>query len=259
MGQSQETTDAVIVETPIEIRIKQQRSTELIQQRLAVTMCTPQHEEDLIRGFLFTEGIIKGLDELLEINQLDAGLFEAALSPNADFDLKQLDRNFFVNSSCGICGKASKENIETEGPFLPWASNAFFSTSILLNLNEKLQSTQSLFDQTGAVHAAALIDGQGEIRFLREDVGRHNAVDKVVGAALLESPFPLHDVMLWVSGRVSFELVQKGAMAGIPLLGAVGAPSSLAIETAEDVGMSLIGFLKSDGFNIYAGKDRIVE
>ena len=257
-GNTEECVDPIILESPLEMRIKQQRGIQLIHQRLAVTMCTPGQEEDLIRGFLFTEGIVQSADQILSISKLEESLFEAELTPEADFNLKQLDRNFFVNSSCGVCGKASKENIETEGPYLSWSSKFTIDSSVLFGLPAMLKATQSLFDQTGGVHAAALVNSNGEILVLREDVGRHNAVDKVIGAAMVMEQLPFENYLILVSGRASFELVQKAGMAGIPMLCAVGAPSSLAIASAKDQGMSLVGFLKPDGYNIYTGTQRIV-
>jgi len=250
--------DIIAIESPLEIRIKQNRPSGLLQKRLAVTMRTPGNDLDLIRGFLFTEGIIQGVDELINIKSIAEDVYEAELSSKIELNLENLDRNFFVSSSCGICGKASKENIETESPFLPWASDFSIKANILKTLRNELGKEQSLFDQTGGVHAVALISNTGEFTLIQEDVGRHNAMDKIIGKTIKELAFPLANHLVLVSGRASFELVQKAGMAGVPMLVAIGAPSSLAIDTAETMGMTLIGFLKSSGFNIYCGANRVL-
>ena len=250
--------DQIAVESPMEIRVKQQLKNGPLQKRLAVTMRTPGNDLDLIRGFLFTEGIIQGKDELLNIKSLGEDVYEAELSSSVVLNLENIDRNFFVSSSCGVCGKASKENIETESPFLPWASDFKIKTTAIKALKTVLSKAQSLFDQTGGVHAVALISDAGELKMVQEDVGRHNAMDKLIGKALLELELPISKYLVLVSGRASFELVQKAGMAGIPMMVAIGAPSSLAIETAESIGMTLVGFLKDSGFNIYCGEKRIL-
>jgi len=250
--------DDIALETPLEIRVKQNRSSGLLQKRLAVTMRTPGDDLDLIRGFLFTEGIIQGLDELININSIAEDVFEAEINSTVELNLDNLDRNFFVSSSCGVCGKASKENINTESPFLPWASDFKITTLVLKTLKDAFENNQSLFERTGGAHAVALIDQNGKSSIVKEDVGRHNAMDKLIGKGLMELKFPIANHLVLVSGRASFELVQKAGMAGIPMLVAIGAPSSLAIDTAEAMGMALVGFLKTSGFNIYTGQDRIL-
>ncbi len=254
----EETLDSIAIESPLEIRIKQVKSHGPLQKRLAVTMRTPGNDFDLIRGFLFTEGIIQDKEELLNIKSLGEDVYEAEISAKIVLNLEDMDRNFFVSSSCGVCGKASKDNLNTESPFLPWSSDFKIKSSSITALKSKLSQSQSLFDQTGGVHAVALISESGTLEMVQEDVGRHNAMDKLIGKALSDVGLPISNHLVLVSGRASFELVQKAGMAGIPMMVAIGAPSSLAIETAETLGMTLVGFLKSSSFNVYCGENRII-
>ena len=180
------------------------------------------------------------------------------LHPAAQFDAARLQRHFYTSSSCGICGKASLEMVQNQSAFLLPAHHPIISPETLLLLPEALLPQQSLFNHTGGIHAAGLFSSSGDLLYLREDVGRHNALDKVIGAALQKKEFPLNDTILLVSGRAGFELVQKTVMAGIPIMAAVGAPSSLAVELAEAHNLTLVGFLRDGGFNIYTGGERIV-
>ncbi|GAC1321877.1 MAG: formate dehydrogenase accessory sulfurtransferase FdhD [Chloroflexota bacterium] len=252
-------TDTVAVEEPLEIR--------LAGLRIAVTMRTPGHDFDLALGFLFTEGIIRSAadigsiafcptddveseDNIVNVNPVD----------HAIVDPGRWQRNFFTTSSCGICGKASIDSIRQDAA--PIQSDLEVSSETLYRLDARLRAAQAVFEQTGGLHAAGLFDTSGHLLALREDVGRHNAVDKVIGHAVRDADTdaqpPLRDRVLVVSGRTSFEIVQKAWMAGIPIVAAVSAPSSLAVDLARTAGMTLVGFLRSGRFNVYAGAERIL-
>ena len=249
----------------MEIRIGYGHGPDRRQESLSVTMRTPGNDPELATGFLFTEGIISGAADVLSTRfvgtQWDSDMqynsLLVELAPGLSFDLKQLNRHFYTASSCGVCGKGSIELVRTQTCFFPIAGRPVLSAATLLAFPERLRSAQPLFSCTGGIHAAGLFDPDGTLLLLREDVGRHNAVDKLIGAALHEGRVPLRDQALMVSGRASFELVQKALMAGISILIAVGAPSSLAVDLAEEYGMTLIGFLRENSFNIYSGENRI--
>ncbi len=235
---------------------------------LAVTMRTPGADFDLAAGFLVSEGVISrteelitmrycaeaGVDESNQFNVLDVRLAPEVAPPSPD-----VARAFFTTSSCGLCGKASIDAVRTRSHFDLRGGELSVTTATLVALPERLRAAQRVFDKTGGLHAAGLFSPTGELLVLREDVGRHNALDKVVGWALREGRLPLRDTILLVSGRASFELVQKAVMAGIPMLCAVSAPSSLAVELAEESGLTLVGFLRDPSMVIYAGADRIVD
>ena len=240
--------DLVAVEEPLQIRIG--------DRDVSITMRTPGNDAELAVGFLFTEGILRGRGDVARI---DCGKNQTVvtLAPGVEIDGERLQRNFYMTSSCGVCGKASIEALESAGCTMLPRGIPQVAECTVRSLPEKIRQAQALFDRTGGLHAAALFSPEGELIAVREDVGRHNAVDKLVGWAVLEGAVPLDDRILMVSGRTSFELVQKAAMAGIPILAAVGAPSSLAVKTALRFGMTLIGFLRQDRFNVYAGADRI--
>ncbi len=261
--------DVVAVEEPLEIRVKPSGKP---HRAVSITMRTPGNDGELAAGFLFTEGILnspdhieqirhcglkigKGVGTLDRASALNSNTIRVDLRDGIDIDLKGLERNFYTTSSCGVCGKSSIEALRTGVTQLP--SNGFtVSRELIHNLPTLLRESQSVFDQTGGLHASALFDRHGSLDIVREDVGRHNALDKVIGAKFLDSKLPLSDTVLLVSGRASFELVQKALMAGIPILAAVGAPSSLAVELAAKYGMTLLGFVRDGRFNIYCG-DRI--
>ena len=251
-------TDALAIEEPLEIRLNYGKLNNRQKMSLAVTMRTPGNDVDLTTGFLLTEGIIQGKNDLLAIDHIQTknedsaeNIILAELSPTANFDPKTLERHFYTSSSCGICGKTSIEAVQTNSCFdLPM--NTFdISPEILLKLPDKLRQLQSVFAKTGGLHAAALFDKKGNLILIREDIGRHNAVDKLIGAALQIHAFPLSEYLILVSGRAGFELIQKSLMAGIPYLAAVGAPSSLAVSLARELGMNLVGFLREGSFNVY--------
>ena len=232
---------------------------------LSVTMRTPGHDEELAAGFLLTEGIIQSKTDLLGIipcpdvqKEEEAGnVVRAELAAHVAVDFAAMERHFYTSSSCGVCGKTSIDAVRTAScPVLP-AAGPYLRAEVVHQLPGKLRAAQAGFEQTGGQHAAALFSPEGELLLLREDVGRHNALDKVIGAALLQDDLPLHQHILLVSGRVSFELVQKAAVAGIAVLAAVGAPSSLAVSAARNFGMTVCGFVRQNRYNIYCGEWRL--
>jgi FdhD protein len=239
--------DLVAVEEPLEIRIG--------GKPVSITMRTPGNDLELAAGFLFGEGILRGK---ADIERIEAdGPNAVNISVNVDVDTESLERNFYTTSSCGVCGKASIDAIHSTGCKMLPRNGFTVGTRIIHGLPGSLRESQAVFDRTGGLHAAALFDREGRLASVREDVGRHNAVDKVIGAEVLGGRTPLLDRMLLVSGRVSFELVQKAVMAGIPLLAAVGAPSSLAVELARRFEMTLLGFVRDDRFNMYSAEWRV--
>lgn len=247
--------DCITVEEPLEIRIKYNAAHGVYRTvSLAVTMRTPGHDEELVLGFLLTEGIVRSFEDIKDIQIVDINIAEATMVEALLFDADRHKRNFYVTSSCGVCGKAAIEHIESDTIHLPWKSKFSISEDLLLQLPQNLRNLQQSFAQTGGIHACALVTQSGQISSLREDVGRHNAMDKLLGA---NPSFPLSDSMVLLSGRASFELIQKAVKAGIGMVCAIGAPSSLAIELAEGHGITLVGFLKDSGYNIYCGTERI--
>ncbi|VTR94414.1 formate dehydrogenase accessory protein : Protein FdhD homolog OS=Rhodococcus opacus GN=fdhD PE=3 SV=1: FdhD-NarQ [Gemmata massiliana] len=251
-GAGSERADAVAVEAPLEVRIGGKPVT--------VLMRTPGHDEELVTGFLFGEGVIADADDIISITRPTdtsdtehGNVLEVRLMVSRRvFDG---DRLFYSSSSCGICGKKSIASIEVRGT--PSCSNLTVSASTLSALPERLRAAQPTFTRTGGVHASGLFTADGALLAVREDVGRHNALDKLVGWALERGDVPLAERVLLVSGRVSYELVQKAVAAGIPIVAAVGAPSSYAVELAERFGITLVGFLRASGMNVYAHPDRI--
>jgi len=249
------------VEEPLEIRVG--------GRSLAVTMRTPGHDFDLAAGFLVSEGVITRSENFSSARYCagatDAGLnlfnvLDVSLAPGVAPPDPRLERSFYTTSSCGLCGKASIDAVRTHSAYEVRDDGLRVDTALLSTFPPMLRAEQAVFEKTGGLHAAALFDGgSGKMLVLREDVGRHNAVDKVIGWALKEDRLPLRGTVLMVSGRASFELTQKAMMAGIPVLAAVSAPSSLAAEMAAEVGMTLVGFLRGSSMVIYAGAERIVE
>lgn len=261
-GQSDTRLDQVVMEEPLEIRLVFPGTAPL---SIAVTMRTPGNDFELAAGFLFTEGIIPTPDMIRSITycrdpqrdrQQQYNIVNVDLHPGVQLDLEPLQRNFYTSSSCGICGKASMEAIRVKG-VKPVGEGMTVDPRVIVGLGETLRQEQKVFDKTGGLHAAGWFDSRGNLMALREDVGRHNAVDKLLGFTFLEKKIPLSDSILMVSGRTSFEILQKAAVAGIPVVTAVSAPSSLACETAESFGITLIGFARENRFNIYTGKQRI--
>lgn len=250
-------TEQIAVEEPMEIRVEGPGQAAL---RVAVTMRTPGHDLELAVGFLRTEGLIGDRGDLGARPVKELPLMEGAgnvvtVLLAREFDGSRLQRNFYATSSCGICGKASLDQIEVVAPVI--ATGQRVGRSVLERLPPALRGAQAVFERTGGLHATGLFDGGGELLLVREDVGRHNAMDKVVGRMLLDGRLPLSGCVALVSGRASFEIVQKVAMAGIPILCAVSAPSSLAIAAAERLGVTLVGFLRGDGFNVYTRGERV--
>jgi FdhD protein len=248
--------DDVVAEEPLEIRIG--------GQSVAVTMRTPGNDFDLCVGFLISEGLVESAEQVQRIQTCswkDTGEMNV-LDVTLRSDAPQFDasaaRNFYTTSSCGLCGKASIEAIRTRAQWDVRSDPLRVTPALLAALPTRIREAQQLFERTGGLHAAGLFDPEGALRCLREDVGRHNAVDKVVGWAATERLLPLRSHLLVVSGRASFELTQKALMAGIPLLAAVSAPSSLAVDLAEESGMTLVGFLRGDTMNVYSGAERVV-
>jgi FdhD protein len=256
-GQMTEVDDQVAVEEPLEILLNYSTATGSMQKNIAVTMRTPGNDEELAAGFLFTEGVIKDRHSIKDIKQRHENRVLVSLIENIQPVLTNMARNFYTTSSCGVCGKASIDAIRTNSVFRNEKDSIVIRSSLLTELHDGIKNQQLIFDHTGGIHASALFDHDGQLIMLREDVGRHNALDKIIGAALMEDKLPLMNCILFLSGRASFELVQKAAMAGINIIAAVGAPSSLAVEMAKEAEITLLGFLRHDRFNIYSGKERI--
>lgn len=257
--------DTLAVEEPMEIRLGFTREGKRESRSVSITMRTPGDDFDLAAGFLFTEGIIAGREQIATIRHCGPLVGEAKLrnvvrvelTPDVEIDFKRIERNFYTTSSCGVCGKTSLEALEFVGCPAPLTDSLTVTPEVVHRLPAALREAQAVFAQTGGLHAAALFDTQGNLRGLREDVGRHNALDKLIGAELGEGRVPLTDRLLLVSGRASFELMQKALMARIPILAAVGAPSSLAVELANRFHITLLGFVRENRFNIYSGAERI--
>ena len=254
--QYEEVADLVAVEEPLEIRlIYGEKETE---KGISITMRTPGNDSALAAGFLFTEGILKTAVSIKEIRTDASGQFvNVCLHPLEQPVLQNMDRNFYTTSSCGVCGKASIDAIKTVSFYNDIHDEIKINANVLYDLHEKLLIEQKAFERTGGLHASALFDIDGTLIMLQEDVGRHNALDKLIGSFFLKNALPLNNHILLLSGRASFELIQKSVMAGIKLVVAVGAPSSLAIHLAIENNITLIGFLRSDRFNIYCGDERI--
>lgn len=258
-GRSSTRPDTVAAEEPLEIRVA--------GAPLAVTMRTPGDDFDLVHGFLQTEGVIAAADDVAGLRYCDSvdaegrntyNVVDVDLAPGVPIPDTGLERNFYTSSSCGVCGKASIDAIRTKTSFDVAGDPLRVPLEVLFSLPERLRGAQEVFEKTGGLHAAGLFSAAGELRAVREDVGRHNAVDKVIGDGVREGRLPLAGSVLMVSGRASFELTQKAAMAGIPMLAAVSAPSSLAVELAREVGITLVGFLRGDGCNVYTHEERVV-
>ncbi len=245
--------DLLAREEPLEIRVR--------GQSVAVTMRTPGHDKELAAGFLLSEGLIGRRDQIIEIapcleSDLPENTLNVFLAPSVEVDLAKLTRHVFASSSCGLCGKASIEAVHQHFPPIDW--NVSISSRMLAELPTRLRAAQATFAQTGGLHAAALFDLNGRLLILREDIGRHNAVDKVLGFALLSGTQPLEQSLLLVSGRASFEIVQKALAGRIPVVAAISAPSSLAVEFAQESGQTLVGFLRGATMNVYSRAERIV-
>jgi FdhD protein len=253
------TEDFVAAEEPLEISLMYGNVNSRIKKIISITMRTPGNDEELALGFLFTEGILKKIEQVSDVKQIpnEENKIQIILNENAEPYLPNSERNFYTTSSCGVCGKTSIESIRTVSAFNNIHDELSLNADIFYKLNEALRNEQIVFESTGGLHASAIFDSEGNIKFLREDVGRHNALDKLIGFAFKNDKLPLNNEILMLSGRASFELIQKAVMAGIRVIAAVGAPSSLAVQMAEDAGITLIGFLKNESFNVYSGENRI--
>ncbi len=258
-AESQRVSDTVAAEEPLEIRVRYWFKEAHLAESFAVTMRTPGHDRELVAGLLFSEGVIRHCEEVTEIRPLGgepSNEFLAELAQGVDFDGWRAARNGIMNSSCGICGKRSRESLSQQLP--PRLNDHLvISTKLIEHLPALLRDRQTGFSQTGGLHAAALINPEGHVVAAFEDIGRHNALDKLIGWSLLNGRTSLTGHIVFMSSRSSFELVQKTAMAGAPMLATVGGPSSLAIETAREHGITLIGFVREARFNIYSGEWRI--
>jgi FdhD protein len=251
--------DALAAEEPLEIRVNGRPVT--------VTMRTPGHDFDLAAGFLVSEGVIGAADDVaamrycagaVEDGMNTYNVLDLSLAPGVEPPDASLERNFYTTSSCGVCGKASLDAVRTVARWDVAGDPLRLDAGLVARLPDRLRAAQRVFDRTGGLHAAGLFDASGEMLCVREDVGRHNAVDKLLGWAVREGRLPLRSTVLMVSGRASFELAQKAVMGGIPVLAAVSAPSSLAVELAAETGLTLLGFVRGTSMNVYAGEQRIV-
>lgn len=257
--------DALAVEEPLEIRLGFFENGKFFHRAVSITMRTPGNDFELAAGFLFTEGILSNKNQISGIKR--CGRFPSSqntvridLRSGVKVNLEKLERSFYTSSSCGVCGKRSLDALASTGAKPIFLKNfPQISAEIIHDLPEKLRSAQMVFDKTGGLHASALFDANGKFLCLREDVGRHNAVDKLIGAHFLKNQLPLDDKILFLSGRASFELIQKAVMAQIPIVCAVGAPSSLAVEAAKEFSVTLLGFVRDRRFNIYTGFERITD
>jgi FdhD protein len=250
--------DLLVVEEPLEIRITSGPRDRRQEKNISVTMRTPGEDKELALGFLFTEGIITSINDVdhVQLSHTEENIVHVELSIDKNVDLDSLQRNFYTTSSCGVCGKASIDAImvKSRGPL---STSLIISPEALLKTQNEIIRVQKVFGNTGGIHASALVNKDGSIELIREDIGRHNALDKLIGALLVENKLPIADNFVFLSGRAGFELVQKAAMAGVQILAAVGAPSSLSVEFASECGMTLLGFVREDRFNIYCGEKRI--
>ena len=260
-----ELTDRVAIEEPLEIRVDFVANGERCVRSLSITMRTPGHDEDLAAGFLMSEGLVRSARDIESIRPCgpESGahdgnnVVKVRLADHTTISWPSVERHFYATSSCGVCGKASLEALEVPG-MCPIARDGFrFAISAIRMLSDRLRAQQSVFEETGGLHAAALFNSTGELLAIREDVGRHNAVDKLLGVQFLQGHTPLSTNLLLLSGRISFELAQKALAGGIPMVVAVGAPSSLAIELAKRFDITLIGFLRGERFNVYSGAWRL--
>ncbi len=251
--------DKIVVEAPLQIIIAYNHKGERRKEILSVTMRTPGYDFDLVTGFLFNEAIINKASNILLMRYIsdDESSLLVELNDYVELNIDDTKRNFITNSACGFCGRM--DDASQKNAFIPAENNLKITTATLYALPALLQSSQSLFTETGGAHAVALVNAKGELLYISEDVGRHNAMDKLVGKMIKQNTLPLHEHIILFSGRLSYELVQKSLMAGISIVCAIGAPTSLAVELAEDYGLTVIGFLKKESFNIYCGAHRIIQ
>jgi len=250
--------DNLVVEAPLQISLNKLVGDHLgIPKDVSITMRTPGQDALLAQGFLFTEAIIQHAKQIHKIN-VESNKVELILEAETNVDFGSMERHFYSSSSCGVCGKASIDSIKTKSPFSIGTGRVKVSGSVLNTLPKKLTEAQSLFSDTGGIHAAAIFDCEGNLLDIKEDVGRHNALDKLIGQAFVKETLPLDQQLLMLSGRASFELVQKAYMAGVKCIMAVGSPSSLAVELAQEFDITLVGFLSAERFNVYHDNNRII-
>jgi FdhD protein len=271
--------DAVAVEEPLEIQLVYGAADDRKLKSISITMRTPGNDDELAAGFLMTEGVVRDVTHLASIGtpsaaktappsrtdsrktstptSLRSQTIRVELMPDIEVSMSTLERNFYTTSSCGVCGKASLLALRTLCP-LPQRDNFTMRSDVLSSLPQQLQTAQTVFRKTGGLHAASLFTADGQLHSVREDVGRHNALDKLLGEAFLRDDVPLSNHLLLLSGRASFELLQKAVMGGIPMVAAIGAPSSLAIEVAREFSITLVGFLRPESFNIYSSPERVL-
>lgn len=257
--------DWLAVEEPLEIRLIHGPDSDRKSKNISITMRTPGNDFELAEGFLYTEGIIKNHSDIINISYFNSLLYPEniviiEIKESVVLELAKLERNFYTTSSCGVCGKSSIDAVKTTADNHKIISNETIKVSkeLIYSLSDILRKNQNIFESTGGLHASALFDLEGNLIITREDVGRHNALDKLIGVALFQNLLPLDKYILMLSGRASFELIQKAAMANIKIVAAVGAPSSLAVQMANEFGITLIGFLRDSRFNIYSGEERIL-
>lgn len=262
-----EQPDLLAVEEPLEIRLgfgphDLVAGSERQQRTVVVTMRTPGHDEELALGYLFTEGIIQDPGQIVSARhcvrdaEKKGNVLRVELKPDVDIDWQHLERTSYASASCGVCGKASIDAVRANCP-RSLSADLVIEPTVVHTLSDRLRAVQRTFAYTGGLHAAALFDAHGELQYVREDIGRHNALDKIIGAAFWNGQTPLSQYGVFLSGRIGFELVQKAWMAGVSVVAAVGAPSSLAVELAQEAGMTLIGFVRNNRFNIYTHPDRV--
>ena len=263
----QRVDDIIVVEEPLEIRLGHGPMDMREETNVSITMRTPGNDFELATGFLFTEGIIKSGDDILSIKyctdhqkkEQQFNIVRVELKPDVEFEASAFNRNFYMTSACGICGKASIDAIAIHCLKREVNDHFKIDKQLVFSLSDKLKQKQAIFNNTGGIHAAALFSSDGELLYMMEDVGRHNALDKLIGGLIASNKIKLtNNAVLFLSGRASFELLQKATMAGIKIVCAVGAPSSLAVQTAEEFGITLIGFLRDGRFNIYSHAFRIL-
>ena len=265
-NKTEEIKDNVSVEEPLEMNLKFKKNDKWQTENLSITMRTPGNDEDLITGFLFNERIIENVSELVKIEKQGDSVgdyniqnkIEATINSIKNIDIAKLKRNFITNSSCGVCGKTSLDSVEVIQNEKLNISFPKIKKEIIMKCPELLMSKQSEFSKTGGIHASSLIDESGKVVATREDVGRHNALDKLIGHAHRKKLIDNHSQFIACSGRLNFELIQKGLMSGIGVMAGVGAPTSLAIDLAKRFGMTILGFVKKTSFNIYTNKERII-
>ncbi|WP_153797221.1 formate dehydrogenase accessory sulfurtransferase FdhD [Foetidibacter luteolus] len=258
--------DNIIAESPLQIILVHGPALNRQKELLSVTMRTPGEDFNLVTGFLFCEGIIQQATDILSARfvgnpgdeDLQENTIEVSLAPHVLFNAVERKRNFIASSACGFCGKTTDDLVKQKAVFKPVGTGFQINASVIGALPALLQSSQGLFSNTGGAHAVALVNNTGQILQVAEDVGRHNAMDKLAGYLLKQQMLPLHNNLLLFSGRLSYELVQKSLMAGAPMLCSIGAPTSLAIELAGDYGLTVIGFVKNNSFNIYCGAEKII-